>query len=260
MWDLTDEYQAGAALKIPGWNHVKLVVSGKQMKVFVNDMTRPALLVPALEGRVDEGGIAFAGGQVTIANLVIRPGAVENLDSAAGYSPIYNDTRYLRSWDVSAAKDFPYGNEVVHSLPYMGGTRVKSALPDSSAAWKKVVAEERGIINLSRLFGSVQNNGRRIAWLRTTIKSDKAQERTLQLGFSDEIWLFVNGQVLYVDKNHFGSPGQKFPKGRCTIENATVRLPLQQGDNEVLIGVANYFFGWGIVARLDDNEGIKLAP
>ena len=28
MWDLTDEYQAAATLKIPGWNHVKLVISG----------------------------------------------------------------------------------------------------------------------------------------------------------------------------------------------------------------------------------------
>src|SRR5689334_15570791 len=26
MWNLTDEYQAGATLNIPGWNHVKLVV------------------------------------------------------------------------------------------------------------------------------------------------------------------------------------------------------------------------------------------
>jgi hypothetical protein len=26
----------------------------------------------------------------------------------------------------------------------------------------------------------------------------------------------------------------------------------------VLIGLANYFYGWGIIARLDNTEGIHL--
>jgi hypothetical protein len=160
---------------------------------------------------------------------------------------------------VTAPVDFPYGKEIVTSFPNMGGTSVKPELPDSTSAWTTITAEDRAIVNLTRVFGAVQNNGRRLAWLKTTIHSDRVQERTLNLGFSDEIWLFVNGQLLYIDKNHFGSPGQKFPKGRCTIENATVRLPLQQGKNEILIGLTNYFYGWAIIARLDDTDGIKLS-
>ena len=35
-------------------------------------------------------------------------------------------------------------------------------------------------------------------------------------------------------------------------------LPLKAGANELLIGVGSEFFGWGIVARLDDNRGVKL--
>jgi hypothetical protein len=255
MWDMTDEYQAGASLKIPGWNHVKLVVSGKQMKAYVNDMSRPALIVPALESGLQDGGISFSGGEVTIANLVIRPGAIENLDPTQGFIAAYNDTRYVRNWQVSPAKEFPYGKELVTSLAYLGGTQ---ELPDSTTKWTSIQAEDRGIVNLSRLFGKVENNGRRIAWLKTTIESDRAQERILNLGFSDEVWLYVNGQILYIDKNHFGTPSQKLPRGRCTIENATVKLPLQQGKNEILIGLANYFYGWGIIARLDDTEGIHF--
>jgi hypothetical protein len=258
IWDLTDEYQAGATFKIPGWNHVKLVVSGKQMKAYVNDMSRPAMIVPALESGREEGGISFSGGQVTIANLVIRPDAVEELSPAPGYISTYNDTRYLRHWLVSPAQDFPYGKEIVHTLPYMSGTPVKPALPDSTTTWTMIKAEDRGVMNLTRRFGPVKDNVRRLAWLKTTIQSERVQERTLSIGFSDEIWLFVNGQVLYVDKNHFGSPGQKFPRGRCTIENATVRLPLKEGKNEIMIGLANYFFGWGVVVRLDDMDGIHL--
>lgn len=256
MWDLTDEYQAGTTLRIPGWNRVKLVVSGKQMKAYVNDMSRPAMIVPGLEGGTTSGGIFFMGGEVTIANLVIRPNATEGLSPEQGYISTYNDPRYLRNWEVSPASDFAYGKDIIPPLP--GGVYKSSSIPDSSTRWTALKAEDRGIVNLTRLYGYERNNGRRLAWLKTSIESDKAQERILNLGFSDEIWLFVNGQILYVDKNHFGSPGQKFPRGRRTIENAAVKLPLQKGKNEILIGLAAYFYGWGIIARLDDTEGIHL--
>jgi hypothetical protein len=187
---------------------------------------------------------------------VIRPGATEGLSPEQGYISAYNDPRYLRNWELSPASDFAYGKEIMPPLP--GGVNKTTSLPDSSTRWTALRAEDRGIVNLTRLYGYEKSNGRRLAWLKTSIESDRDQERTLHLGFSDEIWLFVNGQILYTDKNHFGSPGQKFPRGRCTIENATVKLPLKKGKNEILIGLAAYFYGWGIIARLDDTEGIHL--
>ena len=258
MWDLTDEYQAGATLNIPGWNHVKLVISGKQMKAYVNDMNRPALIVPALEGNLQKGGISFSGGDVTIANLVIKRDVIENLDSAQGYTSTYNDTRYLRHWQVSEASDFAFGKEIPPPIAFLRKT-TGSSLPDSATRWTPIMAEARGNINLTRVLGHTDFTKRRFAWLKTTIESDSAQVRTLNLGFSDEIWLFVNGEYLYADKNFFGTPGQKFPEGRCTIENSTVKLPLKQGKNEILIGLANYFYGWSIIARLDATDGIHLA-
>jgi len=259
MWNLTDEYQAGATLNIPGWNHVKLVVSGKQLKAYVNDMNRPALIVPELEGGMERGGISFQGGNVTIANLVIKPDSVEGLSAAPGYISTYNDTRYLRSWQVSQASDFAFGKELPPPFPYLVGSLKSAGFPDSATTWTPIWAEPRGIVNLTRVFGRTQNNKRRLAWLKTTIESDSAQERTLDLGFCDEVWVYINGQFLFADKNHFGTPGQKYPRGRCSIENAAVKLPLQKGKNEVLIGLANYFYGWGIIARIDDTEGIHLA-
>jgi hypothetical protein len=258
IWDLSDEYQAGASLKIPGWNHVKIVVSGKQMTAYVNDMLRPSMIVPELEGGLSEGGIAFGGGEVMIANVRIKPDNSAGNDSTP-YISTYNDTRYLRNWMVTPPQDFPYGKEIVHGLAYMGGTPVKPELPDSTIKWTAIKAEPRGIVNLTRIYGGVVNNKRRIAWLKTTIESDRVQEEILRIGFSDEMWIFINGQFLYADKNHFGTPGQKYPGGRCTIENASVKLPLVQGKNEILISLTNYFFGWGIIARLDDTDGIHFS-
>jgi hypothetical protein len=233
---------------------VKLVLSGKQMKAYVNDMSRPALIVPKLEGGRDKGGLSFSGGEVAIANVVLKPDVVENLDPAPGYISTCNDPRYLRNWQVSKSSSFEFGKEI--TPPIM---RVATPdYPDSTTQWTSIMAEDRGIVNLTRLYGATDFKNRRLAWLKTTIESDKDQERILNFGFSDEVWLFINGQFLYSDKNHFGTPGQKFPRGRCTIENATVKLPLKKGGNEILIGLTNYFYGWGIIARLDDTDGIHI--
>lgn len=256
IWDLTDEYQAGALIYQEKWNHVKLVISGKQMKAYVNDMNRPALVVPELEGWRDAGGISLSG-NVIFANLVIKPDATEGLSPAPGYSSTNNDTRYIRNWQVSPAKDFPFGREIIMPLPSLEGKLTASELPDSTTSWSAIKAESRGIVNLSRIYGFKANDARRLAWLRTTIYSDKAQEKTVSLGFSDEVWVFVNGQVLYVDKSYFGTPQQK-SDGRCTIENTHFKLPLREGKNEILIGLANYFYGWGLIARIEDSDGIQF--
>lgn len=256
IWDLTDEYQSGAVIFQDKWNHVKLVISGKQMRAYVNDMSKPALVVPKLEGGRDTGGISLTG-NVIYANFVMKPGGTEGLHPEEGYISTSNDPRYLRNWQFSAPKDFPFGKDVVMPLPSMYGTLSATELPDSTTQWSNIQAESRGIVNLSRIYGHKEKDARRIAWLKTTLESDKAQDRILSLGFSDEVWVFLNGQILYVDKNYFGTPEQK-SKGRCTIENSSFKLPLKEGKNEIVIGLANYFYGWGIIARLDDTEGIHL--
>jgi hypothetical protein len=42
------------------------------------------------------------------------------------------------------------------------------------------------------------------------------------------------------------------------IENTLFRVPLNEGENQLLIGVANSFYGWGIVARLDKLTDLTL--
>lgn len=128
IWDLTDEYQSGAVIFQEKWNHVKLVVSGRQMRAYVNDMGKPALVVPELEGRRDYGSISLTG-NVIYANLIIKPGATEGLSPEAGYNSTANDTRYLRNWLVSAPHDFPFGKEVILPLPSMYGTLRATEVP-----------------------------------------------------------------------------------------------------------------------------------
>jgi hypothetical protein len=257
LWDLTDDYQAATQLYENRWNHVKLVISENQLRAYVNDMQNAALWVPALEGLTKSGSIGLSG-NVIYANMVVTPNAIEGIPSSAGYDPTSNDSRYLRNWWITEPVDFPFGKDLMKQISVSPGVAIDPTLLDSTAVWKPIKAEHRAMVNLTKKYGSTESGERKLAWLKTTISSDKVQQKKLNFGFSDEVWVFINGQPLYVDKNYYGSPGMKEPRGRCTIENTTVTIPLQEGENEILIGLTNYFYGWGIIARWENNDGLSF--
>jgi hypothetical protein len=134
-------------------------------------------------------------------------------------------------------------------------------MPAASQEWKTIGTERNGLINLSRQYGRpLPEPNRAVAWLKTTITSERKQTKKLDIGWTREVWVFVNGKLVYTDKNLFESDAaRKFPDGRCSLENGAFPLPLEAGDNEVAVAIANEFFGWGLVVRLADTEGVHLA-
>ena len=65
--------------------------------------------------------------------------------------------------------------------------------------------------------------------------------------------------MIFVDKNLFlQAPMRKYPDGRISTLNSKVSLPLKAGENELVIAVANDFYGWGIIARLENMEGVQF--
>ncbi len=266
LWDLHPHYQAPADLQPNAWNRVKLVVSGKRMRVYVNDMDTPALNVDRLEGDVNKGRLAFQG-IAQFSNFVVHHNAVEGLPKTAGPDPSGYDPRYLRSWTMSEPISLPPGNELIgandaitaaDTLSGSRGLLFSPHWPDEVETWHLIQAEQYGLINMTRRYG--ESEARRAVWLKVNLDVSTPQVRELDLGFSDEIWVLLNGQLLYVDKNIYANPGQKGPYGRISVENASVKLPLRAGDNQLAIGVANSFFGWGLIARLDSIDGISVIP
>ena len=61
LWDFYPQYENRAPLRENGWNHIKMVVSGRRMNVFVNDATSPTLEVGGLEGDAIKGGLRLQG-------------------------------------------------------------------------------------------------------------------------------------------------------------------------------------------------------
>jgi hypothetical protein len=249
LWDLFPQYETRAPLRENGWNHIKMVVSGRRMDVFVNDATSPTLEVGRLEGDALKGSLRLQG-PGTFANMVITPDAVGGLSPEPARDPMDGDRGLVRDWRLSKFSALSEGRE-----PMYGD------MPGASQEWKTIRTERNGLVNLSREYGvPVHEPNRALAWVKTTINSDRKQAKKVDIGWTREVWVFVNGKPVYAGKNLYDQEGaRKFPDGRCSLENGAFTLPLEAGDNEVAVALANNFFGWGLMLRLADPEGVQLA-
>jgi len=248
LWDLFPQYQTRAPLRENGWNHIKMVISGRRMNVFVNDAPSPTLEVGRMEGDATKGSLRLQG-PATFANLIITPGAVEGLSSEPLADPSEQDSGLVRNWRLSTASALPDGKDPVYS-----------EIPSASQEWKMVSTERNGLVNISRQYGRpVPQPNRAVAWLKTTITSDSKQSKKVNIGWTRDLWVFVNGKLVYADKNLFESEdARKIPDGRCSLDNGAFMLPLETGENEIAVALANNFFGWGMMMRLPDAEGVHL--
>jgi hypothetical protein len=156
----------------------------------------------------------------------------------------------VRNWRLSTSSALPNGKDPLYN-----------EMPGASQEWKPISTERNGLVNLSREYGRpLPEANRDVAWLKTTITSDRKQTKKVDIGWTRELCAFVNGKLVYADKNLFELEGvRKFPDARCSLENGAFTLPLGAGDNEVAVAIANNFFGWGLRLRLADPEGIHLA-
>src|SRR5689334_1526923 len=100
LWDFFPQYQTRAPLRESGWNHIKMVISGRRMNVFVNDSPSPTLEVGRLEGDATKGSLRLQG-PGTFANVVITPDAVDGLSREPAKDPLDADRGLVRSWRLS---------------------------------------------------------------------------------------------------------------------------------------------------------------
>ena len=252
-WEMYPEYQASAPVVVGAWNHVRLVVSGRRMNVFVNGASTPTLAVGHLESDARSGGLEFAG-PAEFANLTIGPGT-NGLPPAPSADPADGDPHLVRAWDVSPPSVLPYGQ--APSLARM---------PAISPAWTRIRTERHGLANLSRLYGSPTDRATgSVAWLRTAIVSDRQRDVRVSFGFLHEAWVFVNGRPVFTGENLYYPESKRLPPdGRLSFQNASFVLPLQAGRNEVAIALNNILavghlhYGWGLELRLSDLRGLLL--
>ena len=94
-------------------------------------------------------------------------------------------------------------------------------------------------------------------YAHAVVRSERAQATELAVGFSDRATVSLNGRPLYRGDATYRSRDYRF-LGSIGYWD-TVVLPLEQGENELLVAVSEDFGGWGVQARFADLDGIGFA-
>jgi hypothetical protein len=236
------------------WFHVRLAVTGAQAKLFVKDMEQPALVMDDLKTSLQKGQVALftLTGQTCFANFEIRP--TPDAPWERHLPPMPPDT--LTKWSISPAYD-----ALARNLERPLTPAESEAMP-----WQQVEAEPPGFVVLYRYRQAPHpivtfqadfstrlqpQPGMQVLYARTNIESDRDQVRKLEIGYSDDVSVFLNGQILYRGRSaqSFRDPGFL---GIVNTENDAVYLPLKKGNNELLLAVSELGGGWGFICRLTD--------
>lgn len=108
-WNLYPQYQKRAPVFADGWNHVRLVISGRRMNVFVNDSVQPTLAVGELLGDTQQGGLELHG-PAAFANLVIAPGETDGLSPVPLPDSTGSEAGIVHAWLLGPFTSLHFGS------------------------------------------------------------------------------------------------------------------------------------------------------
>jgi len=255
-WQIFNGPGFTGAVDIPKnvWFHLRLEVTGAQAKLYVKDMEKPALVMDDLKSGVQKGKVALftLTGQTYFSNFEIRatPDAPWQ-----GHLPAMQPN-VITHWSISPSYDALQRNL----------ERPLSASESAAIQWQDVEAEPPGFVVLYRYRDAPHPRvtfqsdfstrlqpqpGMKLLYARTNIDSDRDQVKKLELGYSDDVTVFLNGKILYRGRSAQGFRDPGF-LGIINPENDAVYLPLHQGRNDLLLALSELGGGWGFLCRLTD--------
>ncbi len=254
LWNSYPQYQAQAPI-LDGWNHVRLVVNGRRMNVYINGSAAPVLAVGALQGTSTQGGIQLRGPAV-FANLTITPDATESLPPTPTPDPTAADAGMVRHWLLGPQTPARFGEDPAFA-----------ELP--AGPWQPLDAGRFGLVNLNRAL-QLTLQPTQLAWLRTSVTAATAGPRRVSLGWIGHAWIFVNGQLVTQGKNFYDPEFERrTPDGRLSLQNGSFDIPLVAGTNTVVLALYTAVhddehtpnrYGAGAILHFDDPRGLRFGP
>jgi hypothetical protein len=255
-WQIYNGPGFTGAVDIPkaAWFHLRLQVAGTQARLFVKDMDKPALVMDDLKSGVQKGQVALFTliGETYFTNFEIH--ATPEVPWQRHLSPM--PPNILTHWSISPSYDALQRN-LERSL---------SASEIAAISWQEVEAEPPGFVVLYRYRDAPHPRvtfqsdfstrlqpqpGMKALYARTTISSDRDQLKKLEIGYSDDVTVFLNGHILYRGRSAQGFRDPGF-LGIINPENDAVYLPLKKGSNELILALSELGGGWGFLCRLTD--------
>jgi hypothetical protein len=128
--------------------------------------------------------------------------------------------------------------------------------PDALAgrSWTRLAAEPSGLVNLAIANGI--RGDLNTVFARTAIRAERGGVRPMHLGFSDRAVVYLNGAALFRGADAYRSRDYRFLGSIGWYD--TVYLPLEAGANDLVVAISEDFGGWGIQARFDSLDGLRL--
>jgi len=219
-------------------------------------MDQPVLVMNDLKSGVQKGRLSLAvlTGATYFSNFEVRETPAATWERH--HPPMLADT--LTKWSLSPSFD-----ALARNLE-----RPLSPAERKAMQWQDVEAEPPGFVVINRYRESPHPRvtfqgdfskrlepqpGMKVVYARTTIVSERDEVRKLDLGYSDDVSVFLNGRILYRGRSaqNFRDPAFL---GIVNPENDAIYLPLKKGRNELMLAVSELGGGWGFICRLLDVQ------
>jgi hypothetical protein len=253
-WQIYNGPGFTGAVDIPRdeWFHLRLQVTGAQAKLYVKDIDKPALVMDDLKSGVRKGQVALTDliGETCFSNFEVR--TTPDAPWERHLPPMPANT--LTKWSISPSYD-----GLARNLE-----RPLTPVESAAIQWQEVEAEPPGFVVLYRYREAPHPRvtfqtdfstrlqpqpGMKVLYARTNIDSDRDQVKKLEIGYSDDVSVFLNGNILYRGRSAQGFRDPRF-LGIVNPENDAVYLPLKKGRNELMLVVSELGGGWGFICRL----------
>jgi hypothetical protein len=241
------------------WVHVRIEISGLGGKVYFNHAEKPLLVIEDLKRGYSRGSVGLwagaNGGHFSNFTYKIEPSG-----DRPERKPRPVAAGILAKWELSEVFD------VEKRDPEM----MPSAAEMKAMKWQAVEVESPGMLvidryrksaNTVRFFATPaerigKREGRKVVFAKAAIYSERAQVRKMSFGYSDEVTVFLNASPVFTGKSAFRFRDPGF-LGIMDVEDDAVYLNLKKGRNEIVLGLADYFGGWGFICRIDDMRGVR---
>lgn len=237
-------FTAAATIPYDRWFRVRLEVLGTRARVFIDNEPRPALTIPELKHGAEKGFVGLMGATPGVAyfsnfkmDQSIRP-------DFPPIEPPQTPDGIITAWLLSK--------------PLYAADFNRDHYPEPTALmnmeWRPITAERGGLADVARVLPSIPPITEPLAVFAKTIISAKSREvKKLRFGYSDAITVFLNGKTLFRGNSAFRSRDPLF-LGVIGWEDS-IFLPLEAGDNELMLMATESGFGWGFQCRLESPAG-----
>jgi hypothetical protein len=240
-WQLYPEHQANYNFPQTGWIHMKIVLSGNTAQLFMDTVSKPVLVIANLRTHNASGKIGFAClFEETFANLTCTP----MRRSAPVPVAVRKEEGLITQYQISQSYTI---DKQTKELPYPSTMKLN---------WKTVFTDEDGLLNISKYYTKqnsepYESRSNDMVWLKQELVAGEPVTRKMNFDFSNRVWVFLNGQVLYHGDHSFFLKGSLY---QGSIEKNFISdalyLPLKKGKNELLIGISAVANGWGIISKI----------